>query len=366
MSPVIEGVQRVMSDATGIAAIDPAWALIWFAVVAVVLALAFWPKRGAVARIIGLLRLSERVHIEDALKHLYATDTGGTPATVESLAGALEIARGRAVRLAVRLTALRLAEMQGERLLLTDPGKSYALRIVRFHRLWERYLADRTGVHPIEWHDLAERREHTMSSAEADILAARMGDPRFDPHGDPIPTPGGEVPPPTGVTLNTLHPGDVATIVHLEDEPPEVYQHLVSEGLSTNMQVRVLDAPAGEIRFQGDGREHTLDRVQATNVTVQRIETPDEVAIEAGFPTLADVPPGGAATVRQLAPACQGPQRRRLLDLGVVPGTVIRAEFSAAGGDPVAYRIRGALVALRRHQAEWIQVELASGEGKVA
>lgn len=355
-----------MNDVIDIALIDPGRALLWFAGIAALLAFTLWPRRGAVARIAGLLRLSERVRIEDALKHLYTTESSGIPASVESLAGALEISRGRAARLAGRLTMLQLARVEGGRLLPTEEGRAYALRIVRFHRLWERYLADRTGIHPVEWHDLAERREHTMSPAEADTLAARMGDPRFDPHGDPIPTPTGEVPPPTGATLNTLQPGDVATIVHLEDEPPEVFQRLVSEGLSPNMQVRILETPPGEIHFQGDGREHVLDLVQAANVTVRPVDTPDEASIETGFPTLADVQPGASATVRQLAPACQGPQRRRLLDLGVVPGTVIQAEFRAAGGDPVAYRIRGALIALRRHQAEWIQVESHAAEGRVA
>jgi Fe2+ transport system protein FeoA len=61
--------------------------------------------------------------------------------------------------------------------------------------------------------------------------------------------------------------------------------------------------------------------------------------------------------VVRLADACQGPQRRRLLDLGVVPGTIVTAEFSSPGGDPIAYRIRGALIALRRVQAKLIQVD---------
>jgi DtxR family Mn-dependent transcriptional regulator len=61
--------------------------------------------------------------------------------------------------------------------------------------------------------------------------------------------------------------------------------------------------------------------------------------------------------VSDISPACQGSQRRRLLDLGVVRGTEIVPELVSAGGDPVAYRIRGALVALRREQAEWIRIE---------
>jgi len=66
--------------------------------------------------------------------------------------------------------------------------------------------------------------------------------------------------------------------------------------------------------------------------------------------------------VVRLSAACQGPQRRRLLDLGVVPGTLISAEFSSPGGDPIAYMIRGALIALRRTQAELIQVDLGTAE----
>jgi DtxR family Mn-dependent transcriptional regulator len=60
--------------------------------------------------------------------------------------------------------------------------------------------------------------------------------------------------------------------------------------------------------------------------------------------------------VVRLSSNCRGAQRRRLLDLGVVPGTEIEAELPSASGDPVAYRIRGALIALRRQQAEWIEV----------
>ena len=62
-------------------------------------------------------------------------------------------------------------------------------------------------------------------------------------------------------------------------------------------------------------------------------------------------------TVVDISQACQGPERRRLLDLGVVPGTVVTAEMQAFSGDPTAYRIRGAMIALRQEQADSIQVE---------
>jgi DtxR family Mn-dependent transcriptional regulator len=105
--------------------------------------------------------------------------------------------------------------------------------------------------------------------------------------------------------------------------------------------------------------------VVARNVTVRVLplgETADEPA-----ETLLDLRVGESGRVVDISPACQGSQRRRLLDLGVVKGTQIEAELASAGGDPVAYRIRGALIALRREQAEWIRIERAeSSEEAVA
>ncbi len=77
--------------------------------------------------------------------------------------------------------------------------------------------------------------------------------------------------------------------------------------------------------------------------------------------TLADLKPGQAGNVTELH--SQGPERRRMMDLGIVPGTVITAEMSSPLGDPVAYRVRGALVALRREQADLVLITEAPIEG---
>ena len=63
-----------------------------------------------------------------------------------------------------------------------------------------------------------------------------------------------------------------------------------------------------------------------------------------------------------LSPQCRGPERRRLMDLGILPGTVIQAELVSPSGDPTAYRIRDALIALRKEQADWVRVELLTLE----
>src|SRR4030042_1904399 len=66
-------------------------------------------------------------------------------------------------------------------------GPSRALRVIRVHRLWEHHLADESGLQETEWHDDAERHEHSLTPLEADALAARLGTPAVDPHGDPNP-----------------------------------------------------------------------------------------------------------------------------------------------------------------------------------
>jgi DtxR family Mn-dependent transcriptional regulator len=337
--------------------IHPALALLtFFGVVALALVL-LWPRRGLGARWLRLRRLDERVHLEDALKHVYMCERRGQGCTLESLAGRLEVSVADAATILSRLAHLDLVRADRDVPELTEEGRASALRVVRTHRMWERYLADRTGIPAGEWHDEAERMEHSLSAQEVDVLESRLGHPRWDPHGDPIPTAEGDMPPVRGRGLMSSAEGSMVEIVHLEDEPRAIYDTLLSHGMAPGSRLEILERSERSIRVRGDGREWTLDPVAARNVTVVALPS-GERARESGM-TLADVEPGQSARVVAVSSACQGIQRRRLLDLGVVRGTEITAEMRSAYGDPVAYRIRGALIALRREQAAWILVEQA-------
>ena len=333
---------------------QPAVALLIFGVLVAVLVPVLWPRGGLAATVVRLLRMTERVRTEDALKHLHNWEYLGKPSSLEGLAGGLEISQGKAVKLVGRLESLGLVHSDGEGFPLTDAGRAYALRIVRSHRLWERYLADRTSVKPSDWHDRAEQREHTLTPDAVEALDARMGHPRFDPHGDPIPTADGELPPKTGVALTALEPGDKGVVLHLEDEPREIYDQLFAAGLAPLMEVHLLDASGDRIRFTADGNELVLPPVVAGNITVELLPAGHEG--DRWGETLASLRPGESGSVVRISPACGGAQRRRLLDLGLVPGTVVRAELEGAMRDPMAYLIRGSLIALRRDQADWIQI----------
>jgi DtxR family Mn-dependent transcriptional regulator len=314
----------------------------------------FWPVSGMYWRWSRFRRYSDRTLVEDALKHLYDCEARRHPGTVHSLSGALGISGQRLAGVVARLEQLKLAESEGGVYSLTTEGRSYALRIIRVHRLWESYLSVDTGFDASEWHLQAEHREHTTSLEEAEALSARMGHPRFDPHGDPIPTPAGEIVPPPGLPLSDMKPGQVGKIVHLEDEPQEIYAQLLAESLYPGMQVRIFEVSPERIRFEADGDEHVLAPVVAANLSVQAV--PEEEEVEETFERLSALEPGERATVVGLSSACRGAERRRFLDLGLIPGTEVTAELRSAGGDPTAYRIRGAVIALRRDQAEMIHV----------
>lgn len=343
-----------------IAMSEPLIALVSFGLGSALAAVLLWPRRGVLARYLGR-RSRERTRMEDALKHLYNGEYTGRSGSVEGLAGALELSRARVVRLLSEMEAAGLVRWTARGVELTDSGRSYALEVLRSHRLWERYLADRTGLAPSEWHAEAERREHTLTPAEADRLSASLGHPRYDPHGDPIPDADGRMPPVSGEMLTALGVGDSAVVVHLEDEPAEVYEALVAAGLGPGTGLEVLDVGPGVVRIRAAGREHRLESVVASSIEVTRLTAGRD--LDLGVETLAALRQGESAEVVRIAAACQGAHRRRLLDLGVVPGTVITARLRSASGDPVGYEIRGALIALRREQAERILVRRVAAHG---
>ena len=327
-----------------------------------ILALLLWPRRGYVWRWRRLARLSGRVLLEDGLKHLYDCEYQRRSASVESLAGVLEVPRSRAAVVLIQLESMRLASSTVEAGVgLTQEGRDEALRIVRMHRLWERHLAERTGVSRARWHEEAERQEHHLSAEETETLSQEMGHPAYDPHGDPIPTAEGEVPPRSSRPLTALKEGELGRIEHVEDEPEEVYQRLTEAGLHPGVHVQLTRMNEEEVRLVADGQPHSLPPVVAGNLFVH----PVDEEMPGPYDSLDDLALGESASVVRISPACRGLERRRLMDMGLVPGTEVSMEMRSPTGDPTAYQIRGATIALRRHQARHIQVERDLAEQQV-
>jgi DtxR family Mn-dependent transcriptional regulator len=318
--------------------------------------------------------LSDRVLREDALKYFARCEVENEPASLRGLAGSLEVGGGATSRIISQLAEQKLLAIEGGEFRLTENGRRYGLRMIRAHRLYETYMSEKTGFRGEEWHERAERAEHKLTEEDMRALDRALAYPVRDPHGDPIPDAEGAVAPPEGlISADELRAGRRCTIVHLEDEPAEFFRRIAAAGLYPGQEIEILADGETEIRILADDGEHRLPRLVAANIhVVPREEQPSDEggktadgddARRSPAENLAAIPAGEPRHIRGISPRIAGSERRRLMDLGFLPGTTIVKEFAGASGDPIAFQVRGSLMALRRAQAEQILVEPAPTGG---
>lgn len=122
---------------------------------------------------------------------------------------------------------------------LTEEGERLALKIIRRHRLWEVFLVEKLGFGWDEVHDMAEELEHIRSDELVARLDTYLNYPQFDPHGDPIPTPGGEMPETGYRKLSEVAAGECVRIMGVLEHSSEFLQHLVRVHLTLGCEVRL-------------------------------------------------------------------------------------------------------------------------------
>lgn len=158
--------------------------------------------------------------------------------TSSQLAARLGLAASSVTEMVKKLTVQGFVEhaLYGT-IVLTARGRAEALRMVRRHRLIETWLVSEFGYGWDEVHDEAEVLEHVVSDRMIDAIDARLGHPRADPHGDPIPGADGDVPPTQGVRLSEIESGDSVRVVRISDSDPDVLRLL--EGLGIGVGTRL-------------------------------------------------------------------------------------------------------------------------------
>ncbi len=318
--------------------------------------LSLWPRRGLLPRWRRARRLAGRARVEDALKHIHSREQRGPLATAESLAGKLALSVKRALDLISEMETGGLVQSTGPGVRLSADGRNLARRVIRAHRLLERYLADELRMPLEEIHATADRREHVLTEEEVDALEAQLGYPQTDPHGDPIPSSSGALEKVEATALTDWPPGQPAKVVHLEDEPPELMTQIVAAGFAVGMHIEIVEAGERRLVIWDGERERVLTPVVASNVFVAALPHPVRPPIK-----LSSLEPGQSGRV--VALRCEGFNRRRLLDLGLTPGTRVECAFPGPMGEPTAYKVRGALIALRREQGDEIEIEPATAAG---
>ena len=336
---------------------SPTYALLIFALISVAAYLFFRPVNGWFWILRNNIRSNEKTIIEDILKQLYRMENSGLIADTNALTNALKMKDRLVVDAIHNMAVSELVELEGEQVRLTREGREYALRIIRVHRLWEKYLAEKTGFDRSEWHGRAEEMEHQLSREEADRLALQLGYPIFDPHGDPIPTVKGQIKALEGIPLSSLKSDTVGRIVHIEDEPDAIYKQILAENIHIGSKLRVVERSNERVVFYSEGEEFVLAPVVASNITVVPEERQtEELRAEKSAVRLSSLKENELATVAGISRECRGENRRRLLDLGFVRGAEISVDLKSPMKNPVAYSIKGTSIALRNDQASKILI----------
>jgi len=234
--------------------------------------------------------------VEDYCKAIYTLESrGGEPVSTNALAERLGITPGSVSAMLRKLDELELIVHHPYRgVRLTEKGRRVALEVIRHHRLLELFLAETLQMPWDRVHAEAEVLEHVISEELERLIAAKLGDPELDPHGDPIPSADLQLRERETHTLDSLAPGERGIFVRVSDSDPEMLRYLSERGISPGDRFEVLDRQpfGGPLFVSFAAREHTiggglahamrveLDREAVAGAATDRDATPPDAARE--------------------------------------------------------------------------------------
>jgi DtxR family Mn-dependent transcriptional regulator len=124
---------------------------------------------------------------------------------------------------------------------LTQIGQSIALSIIRKHRLWEVFLVEKLGYNWDEVHEIAEQLEHIESETLINKLDSYLDYPKIDPHGDPIPSPEGEIPELGYMHLSEVKLNETCTLMGVAKDSAVFLQLLTKLNLSLGAKLEIME-----------------------------------------------------------------------------------------------------------------------------
>jgi DtxR family Mn-dependent transcriptional regulator len=181
--------------------------------------------------------------VQDYAKAIYALEQrDDTAVTTNALAERLGVTAASASGMVKRMGEFGLVEHTPYRgVLLTENGRRVALEVIRHHRLLELYLAESLGVPWDRVHAEAEVLEHHLSEELEELIAAKLGNPTRDPHGDPIPTRDLTIEERQTESLDTLEAGTSGTFTRVSDSDPEMLRYLGELGIAPGDTFEVVE-----------------------------------------------------------------------------------------------------------------------------
>ena len=181
--------------------------------------------------------------VQDYAKAVYALETrGGSAVSTNDLAARLGVTPASVSGMVHKLTEVGIVEHEpyhGVR--LTGEGRRVALEVLRHHRLLELFLAQELGMSWDRVHAEAEVLEHVLSEELEELIAAKLGDPTHDPHGDPIPTRDLTIEEGATQSLQALAVGARGRLKRVSDSDPDMLRFLAERGIAPGDQFEVVD-----------------------------------------------------------------------------------------------------------------------------
>jgi DtxR family transcriptional regulator, Mn-dependent transcriptional regulator len=189
---------------------------------------------------VGSIELTAAV--QDYAKAIYTLESRAGVASTNALAGRLGVRPASVSGMLRKLDALGLVVHEPYRgVRLTESGRKVALEVLRHHRLLELYLAESLGMGWDEVDAEAERLEHVISEELEEAIAAKLGHPTRDPHGDPIPDSELVIVDVESRSLYALEPGDLGRFVRVSDADPGMLRFLTARGIAPGSTFELIE-----------------------------------------------------------------------------------------------------------------------------
>jgi DtxR family transcriptional regulator, Mn-dependent transcriptional regulator len=182
------------------------------------------------------------ISIQDYLKTIYELTESGGSASTNALARKLKISAPSVTGMIQKMASAKPALVEYQKhqgVTLTKDGKRAALEVIRHHRLLEAWLVQTLGYSWDEVHEEAERLEHVISEDFERRIAAAMGHPVRDPHGELIPTEDLKMPVDESTPLSALRPGKTVVVQRVKASDPNLLRYLEELGLIPGAQIEI-------------------------------------------------------------------------------------------------------------------------------
>lgn len=177
---------------------------------------------------------------ENYIKTIFHLQQQSKTVTTNELAAELKTRPASITDMMKKLKSKKLVHYQAYKgFYLTNEGRRVAIGIIRRHRLWEYFLAEKLKFSWDEVHAVAEDMEHVSSKKLIDKLDEFLGFPRFDPHGDPIPDSQGKIESYRQVGLTELPVNKIAVVCNVSDQSTEMLELLKHKKIGLGSKVEI-------------------------------------------------------------------------------------------------------------------------------